>query len=69
MHFFAVLCIEQVQGSHKSNIDTPGSMDDYTRLVTEVNTKKGDCVIFCEACIHGALPWRGEHDRRMVLYR
>ena len=24
-------------------------MDDYSRLVTEVNTKKGDVVIFCEA--------------------
>ena len=66
-------------------------MDDYSRLVTEVNTKKGDVVIFCEAwcattrhlgspplrtlrglpcrSIHGALPWRGDHDRRMVLYR
>ena len=38
-----------VQGSHKSNIQTPVSMDDYSRLVTEVNTKKGDVVIFCEA--------------------
>jgi hypothetical protein len=38
-----------VQGSHKSNIQTPVSTDDYSRLITEVNTKKGDCVIFCEA--------------------
>eukprot|EP01050_Picozoa_sp_SAG11_P043441 SAG11_NODE_20561_length_443_cov_0.558140_1_plen_45_part_10 len=30
-------------------------MDDYSRLVTEVNTKKGDVVIFCEAwCVNPA---------------
>ena len=25
-------------------------------------------VLLCRS-IHGALPWRGDHDRRMVLYR
>eukprot|EP01047_Picozoa_sp_COSAG01_P076212 COSAG01_NODE_13312_length_1603_cov_2.196809_2_plen_65_part_00 len=34
----------------------------------QVHAEKGDAVIFCEAIIHGALPWRGGHDRRMVLY-
>jgi ectoine hydroxylase-related dioxygenase (phytanoyl-CoA dioxygenase family) len=33
-----------------------------------VHAEKGDAIIFCEAIIHGALPWRGGHDRRMVLY-
>jgi ectoine hydroxylase-related dioxygenase (phytanoyl-CoA dioxygenase family) len=44
-------------------------MDSYLPLVTEVHAEKGDAIIFCEAIIHGALPWRGEHERRMVLYR
>ena len=37
--------------------------------VTEVHAKKGDCVVFGEACTHGALPWRGQHQRRALLYR
>lgn len=45
-----------VQGSHKSNVMTPGSMSDYSRLVTEVNTKKGaistDCSATC--CVRAA---------------
>ena len=39
----------QCAGLAQSNIQTPVSMDEYSRLITEVNTKKGDCVIFCEA--------------------
>jgi len=29
----------------------------------------GDVILFSEATIHGALPWRGEHERRIALYR
>ena len=61
-----------VQGSHKSNFPAPTSlkmMDRWQSHVTEVHAKAGDVVIFCEACIHGSLPWRGAHERRALLYR
>merc|ERR1740138_1306291 len=32
-------------------------------------TKAGDVVFFSEATVHGALPWRADHERRVVLYR
>ena len=41
----------------------------WNQHVTEVHAKKGDVVIFCEACVHGALPWKGDHERRCLLYR
>jgi ectoine hydroxylase-related dioxygenase (phytanoyl-CoA dioxygenase family) len=56
-----------VQGSHKANLPTPRSicaLDKYAERVSEVNAKKGDVILFCEACIHGALPWRADHQRR-----
>lgn len=61
-----------VQGSHKANLSTPRSicsLDKYAERVTEVNAKKGDAILFCEACIHGAMPWRADHQRRALLYR
>ena len=32
-------------------------------------TKAGDVVLWSEATIHGATPWRGAHQRRLALYR
>jgi hypothetical protein len=32
-------------------------------------TKAGDVVIWSEATVHGATPWRGEQQRRIALYR
>lgn len=61
-----------VQGSHKSNYPAPVSLkigERWTQHVTEVHAKAGDIVIFCEACVHGALPWKGDHERRCLLYR
>jgi hypothetical protein len=46
-----------VQGSHKSNYAAPLSlktMERWQQHVTEVNTKRGDALIFCEACIQCA---------------
>ena len=37
--------------------------------MTEVHAKKGDAVVFCEACVHGALPWTMPYERRLALYR
>ena len=45
-----------VQGSHKSNYPAPTSLkvgERWQQHVTEVHAKKGDVVIFCEACVHG----------------
>ena len=42
-----------VQGSHKSNYPAPmelKTLDKYQQHVTEVHARKGDVVIFCEAC-------------------
>lgn len=61
-----------VQGSHKSNYPAPMSLkvgERWGQHVTEVHAKKGDAVVFCEACVHGALPWKGVHERRCLLYR
>jgi ectoine hydroxylase-related dioxygenase (phytanoyl-CoA dioxygenase family) len=61
-----------VAGSHKTNYPVPSSLcrgDAWSDYVTEVHAKKGDCVVFGEACTHGALPWRGNHQRRALLYR
>ena len=29
----------------------------------------GDVVVFTEALIHGTLPWRGEEERRTLVYK
>ena len=41
----------------------------YASMVSEVHAEVGDAILFCEACIHGALPWRATHQRRALLYR
>ena len=38
-------------------------------VVTEINARAGDAIIFSEACTHGTLPWNGEHQRRAILYK
>jgi hypothetical protein len=43
--------------------------DEWTQHVTEIHAKAGDCVVFMEACVHGALPWKAAHERRALLYR
>merc|ERR1740123_132530 len=32
-------------------------------------TRAGDVVFFSEATVHGALPWKAQHERRTILYR
>jgi hypothetical protein len=32
-------------------------------------TRAGDVIIFSEATVHGATPWRGKHQRRVAIYR
>ena len=38
-------------------------------LVFQPTLKGGDLVIFNEATTHGTLPWKGEGERRTLLFR
>ena len=61
-----------IPGSHKANLPCPSGMkryEQYQNLVLEVNAKAGDAVIFTETLTHGTLPWKGDHQRRALLYK
>ena len=61
-----------VPGSHKANLACPREMKlgrAYQKHVVEVNGKAGDVVIFTETLTHGTLPWKGDHQRRALLYK
>ncbi|MYC16757.1 MAG: phytanoyl-CoA dioxygenase family protein [Gemmatimonadetes bacterium] len=59
-------------GSHKSNYSCPreirrleAAMDN----VRHIPVRAGSAIIFTEALMHGALPWKASHERRTLLYR
>ena len=60
-----------VPGSHKASYLVPERLkncDDEMGLVRHVELKAGDVLLFlCQAQTHGAYPWTGEQNRRMVL--
>lgn len=61
-----------VPGSHKANLPCPRSMnrlEQYQEHVVEVHGNAGDAVVFTETLTHGTLPWTGEHQRRVLLYK
>eukprot|EP00587_Corethron_hystrix_P008648 CAMPEP_0113306048 /NCGR_PEP_ID=MMETSP0010_2-20120614/5451_1 /TAXON_ID=216773 ORGANISM="Corethron hystrix, Strain 308" /NCGR_SAMPLE_ID=MMETSP0010_2 /ASSEMBLY_ACC=CAM_ASM_000155 /LENGTH=319 /DNA_ID=CAMNT_0000160629 /DNA_START=469 /DNA_END=1428 /DNA_ORIENTATION=- /assembly_acc=CAM_ASM_000155 len=61
-----------VKGSHKSNYKAPIDMvhgKAHTEYVEQLNTKAGDVILFSEGTVHGALPWMGEKQRRLALFR
>jgi ectoine hydroxylase-related dioxygenase (phytanoyl-CoA dioxygenase family) len=65
-----------VPGSHKANYVLPKELVDLDHLPDELSSRvrhvpmhAGDAVIFTEAVTHGALGWRGEHDRMALLYK
>ena len=64
-----------VPGSHKSNYSTaeiPKDIRDFEReahYVVQPVAEAGDALIFTEATIHGTIPWRGEHERRALLFK
>jgi len=64
-----------VRGSHKLNLPVPSAVvhgrdpDFVAEHLHQPVTKKGDVVLFSEATVHGATPWRGDHQRRIALYR
>ena len=41
----------------------------FVCIVTQQVTRAGDVIIWSEATVHGATPWRGAHERRIALYR
>jgi len=61
-----------VRGSHKMNFPPPEDFihgaEAQEHLFQPV-TKKGDVVFFSEATVHGAMPWKADHERRILLYR
>jgi len=63
-----------LRGSHKLNLPVPldvanGASDVFSEHIHHPVTKAGDVVIWSEATVHGATPWRGTHQRRIALYR
>jgi ectoine hydroxylase-related dioxygenase (phytanoyl-CoA dioxygenase family) len=42
---------------------------DFAEHVHSPSTKAGDVVIWSEATVHGATPWRAARQRRIALYR
>ena len=61
-----------VRGSHKSNFVCPPSIKRYetaTEHSYQPAVSAGDVVIFTEATTHGTLPWKGDAQRRNLIYR
>ena len=61
-----------VPGSHKTCEGTPPgvrSVEDAMGLVVQPEMKAGDVLFFAESATHGALPWKGAHERCSVLYK
>jgi hypothetical protein len=61
-----------VRGSHKINLPMPEAFANgeiETDCMHQPVTKAGDVIFFSEATVHGALPWKAAHERRVALYR
>lgn len=61
-----------IPGSHKAHVRCPQEILDGERdqeLLVQPVLRAGDVLVFNEALIHGTLPWRAPHQRRVVLYR
>ena len=61
-----------IPGSHKANYPCPREILEWEveqDAVRPIPCKAGDLLIFNEATTHGTLPWRGQQERRSLLYR
>jgi hypothetical protein len=61
-----------VPGSHKANFPFPrqwASLEERHPCVSAVTGPAGTAILFTEALTHGALPWRGQHERRTVFFK
>lgn len=61
-----------VPGTHKSNLPYPPewrNLDQPQPCVRAVTGPAGTAIIFTEALTHGAMPWKGKHERRTFFYK
>ena len=63
-----------MRGSHKLNLPVPdniahGLTEDFSEHLYQPVTRAGDVVVWSEATVHGATPWKADHQRRIALYR
>ncbi|MCC7263272.1 MAG: phytanoyl-CoA dioxygenase family protein [Candidatus Latescibacteria bacterium] len=61
-----------IPGSHKGNVACPSDIkrwEAHRDCVVQVAAPAGSAVIFTEALTHGTLPWRGQAQRRSILYK
>lgn len=55
-----------IPGSHRADEPLPQGAES---LVQEVAQPAGSLLVFTEALVHCTLPWRGDGDRRVLLYK
>ncbi len=63
-----------LRGSHKLNFPLSpefahGEIEAFNEHIYQPAIQAGDVILFSEATIHGALPWKGSHQRLLALYR
>jgi len=60
-----------IPGSHKSKFPCPAQYANLSDLscVACPSVEPGDAIIFTEALTHGTLPWKAEHQRRVLFYK
>ena len=61
-----------IPGSHKSNFRVPQKIFDDPENSPHVvipAAPAGSAILFTEALLHGATAWKGEHQRRTMLYK
>lgn len=61
-----------IPGSHKTNFECPWPirrLEMGAENVRQLAGRAGSAILFTEALIHGALPWRAGHERRVLIYR
>jgi len=63
-----------LRGSHKLNFPqfdelVNGDAPEFAEHIYQPEVKAGDVIIFSEATVHGSLPWKAAHQRRLALYR
>jgi len=63
-----------IPGSHKSRF-LPALPEDVRHFqrsasyVVQPPVEAGDAVVFTEALVHGTMPWRGDQERRILLFK
>lgn len=63
-----------IPGSHKSQFlaAIPSEVRQFQRsapYVAEPPVEAGDAVLFTEALVHGTMPWTGNEERRILLFK